>query len=242
MSSIYGNSTVYQSDGHSESYRPFTGINKDLCFWEINSSIVSVYYFLSPIHTLSLSLFAITLNYRSVAPKAYCPPTQNYMPSGDSCGEENCFVLKLTEFCDSGAPHMRESVNRDPMRRERPRSLYSTFPHSSQISFSDDYKRASNLSYFPPNGTPSIATYATSFAQHSTVQTKVPPLTAPKPQINAQSWTTGSAYSSSPMIPGPGQSSIPGSRPAPRRGRGLLKTAITGSSIPICGSCGTPIR
>ena len=136
---------------------------------------------------------------------------------------------------------MRGPINREPSGRERPRSLYSTFPLSSQMSSSDDYKRTSNFSSFTPNGTPSIATYATSFTQHSTVQSKVPPMTAPKPQINAQSWTTGSSYSS-PMIPGPGQSSIPGSRPAPRRGRGLLKTPITGATIAICGSCGSPIR
>ncbi|XP_054167921.1 PDZ and LIM domain protein Zasp-like isoform X4 [Oppia nitens] len=89
---------------------------------------------------------------------------------------------------------------------------------------------------------PFTATYATSFTQHSTTQqTKAPPTAAPKPQFNAQNWTSGSTYASS-IIPGPGQSTIPGSRPAPRRGRGLLKSAITGTSIPICGTCGSPIR
>ncbi|CAG2122817.1 unnamed protein product, partial [Medioppia subpectinata] len=125
-------------------------------------------------------------------------------------------------------------------------------PYRSPATVDDDRNRASHFSSFPPNGTHSIATYATSFAQHSSQQqqqsqTKVPPqppVTAPKPQINSSNWTPGSSpYALSATIPGPGQSSIaPGSRSAPRRGRGLLKTPNTGSSIPICGTCGTPIR
>lgn len=125
----------------------------------------------------------------------------------------------------------------DPPRRERPRSLYSSFP----ISTSAQFQTASILSSTPPLN-PNTATFASSFTQHSTSQqSKVPPITAPKPQINPSMWTTGPSLSSG-MIPGPGQSSIPGSRPAPRRGRGLLKPQITGSSIPICGTCGSPIR
>ncbi|XP_015795098.1 PDZ and LIM domain protein Zasp isoform X2 [Tetranychus urticae] len=46
--------------------------------------------------------------------------------------------------------------------------------------------------------------------------------------------------SSAPTI---GQSSIPGSRPAPRRGMGQLKTQVgPGARIPICSTCGSPIR
>ena len=58
--------------------------------------------------------------------------------------------------------------------------------------------------------------------------------------------TGGASIGSQPSqsgIPGPGQSSLAGSRPAPRRGRGQLKQTMgPGSRIPICATCGTPIR
>lgn len=60
----------------------------------------------------------------------------------------------------------------------------------------------------------------------------MPPQTLPKPQINPP-WSTNSN-----LIPGPGQSL----RPAPRRGRGLLKPQIFAGTIPVCASCGSPIR
>lgn len=176
---------------------------------------------------------------RSGRPKPiWSPAPSTYDQTGDSCLSGAVEVV-YNVGPDPGVVHLRDTY-RD-VRRERPRSLYSSFPISSNVSSSvsssDDFKRTSSFASFPPTGSPSVATYATSFAQHSTVQTKVPPMTAPKPQINSQSWATGSTYCS---IPGPGQSSIPGSRPAPRRGRGLLK--MPGSTIPICGSCGSPIR
>jgi len=130
----------------------------------------------------------------------------------------------------------------EPPRKERPRSLYSSFPICSAPTPSSGAFESSSILSSTPHY-PNTATYATSFTQHSTQQQqyKVPPVTAPKPQINPPNWTTGPSLSSG-MIPGPGQSSVPGSRPAPRRGRGLLKSQISGSGIPICGTCGSPIR
>ncbi|RWS09243.1 PDZ and LIM domain protein Zasp-like isoform X2 [Dinothrombium tinctorium] len=72
-----------------------------------------------------------------------------------------------------------------------------------------------------------------------------------KPQIS-DTWL-GTSYFSQTSVsqssgqslstPGPGQSSIPGSRPAPRRGRGQLKPQVpAGTRVPICSACGTPIR
>ncbi|XP_054167919.1 PDZ and LIM domain protein Zasp-like isoform X2 [Oppia nitens] len=198
--------------------------------------------------------------YSKVIPSATPKPVYNSVPFyGNSYGHQNNTASDSyrpftgrpkfqwpppTQSFDPSGPPLREN----PVRRERPKSMgdySSSSQYSAQplyTSLSDDRQRASNFTSFPPNGTPSIATYATSFTQHSTTQqTKAPPTAAPKPQFNAQNWTSGSTYASS-IIPGPGQSTIPGSRPAPRRGRGLLKSAITGTSIPICGTCGSPIR
>ncbi|XP_077532476.1 Z band alternatively spliced PDZ-motif protein 52 isoform X2 [Haemaphysalis longicornis] len=81
---------------------------------------------------------------------------------------------------------------------------------------------------------------------------KVPPPTAPKPAARAPAkmgnggpWTPGASLatgaSSAPFTGPSGLSQGAGSRPAPKRGRGKLTQAI-GGKIPICASCGSPIR
>ncbi|XP_077504860.1 Z band alternatively spliced PDZ-motif protein 52 isoform X2 [Amblyomma americanum] len=83
---------------------------------------------------------------------------------------------------------------------------------------------------------------------------KVPPPTAPKPVARAPSAKMGNGgpwgspapalstgASSAPFTGPSGLSQGAGSRPAPKRGRGKLTQAI-GGKIPICSSCGSPIR
>ncbi|RWS24129.1 PDZ and LIM domain protein Zasp-like isoform X8 [Leptotrombidium deliense] len=69
-------------------------------------------------------------------------------------------------------------------------------------------------------------------------------------KVTQEARTSQTFYSQTSMsqttghsTPAPGQSSIPGSRPAPRRGRGQLKPqAPAGTRVPICSVCGSPIR
>ncbi|XP_075548911.1 Z band alternatively spliced PDZ-motif protein 52 isoform X2 [Dermacentor variabilis] len=86
---------------------------------------------------------------------------------------------------------------------------------------------------------------------------KVPPPTAPKPVSRAPPAKIGNGgpwapvgqpapalatgASSAPFTGPSGLSQGAGSRPAPKRGRGKLTQAI-GGKIPICSSCGSPIR
>jgi hypothetical protein len=105
---------------------------------------------------------------------------------------------------------------------------------------------------------------------HGSAAVKVPPRTLPKPQANSwtkpvagntinqthnysQQTTTSNlgSVSAAPMTTSStvtnytsGQSSMTGSRPAPRRGRGQLRTLDQGGRQPICASpsCGQGIR
>lgn len=127
-------------------------------------------------------------------------------------------------------------------------------------------------SYRPPPGTQHVAATPKSNIAHSFLSSvtqqkttsftpappapKTVPSTSPKPHTPVQSFmspspgnpswasttissTTSSVSSSSTGLMTAGT----GSRPAPRRGRGQLKTqAGAGARIPICAICGTPIR
>lgn len=124
-------------------------------------------------------------------------------------------------------------------------------------------------SYRPPPGTQHISNAPTTpktpttpkFTQPTTPKTpttpttpkliqpipKIPPNVAPKPHIPVQSITTTSIQSwtsSSTSGPSPiGMTSGIGSHPAPRRGRGQLRSQVgPGVRIPICAVCGSPIR
>lgn len=81
------------------------------------------------------------------------------------------------------------------------------------------------------------------------------PQTSPKPRNQAvhqsnkaQTWNvSGSSQMTTTSSAGLMQSGVPmnagsGSKPAPRRGRGQMKSQATGARIPICNICGTPIR
>ncbi|CAG2166366.1 unnamed protein product [Oppiella nova] len=266
----YGNSYGNQSDGQTDGYRPFTVFNPTITALFVYHSICLLPLHtqcLNSLHTYCHSVcLSRNVNARSGRPKFHWPPPQpqpssDYQSRSEYHNRNPVYINSNTTDSIATGAHMRDNTG---PRRERPKSfgeyssLYSTttttpysmsshtvsqhYPYSNPNPYPyppDDRKRATNISSFTPNGTPSIATYATSFTQHSTQQqTKLPAPTS-TPVINAQSWTPGSPYLSS-MI---GQSSIPGSsRSAPRRGRGLLKGPITGPSIPICGTCGTPIR
>lgn len=78
---------------------------------------------------------------------------------------------------------------------------------------------------------------------------KIPPNTLPKPNLgpNWQSHslnktTNTTQYKQS--LTSSGQSSFTGSRPAPRRGRGQLKSLELGARVPVCAntSCCQQIR
>lgn len=73
-----------------------------------------------------------------------------------------------------------------------------------------------------------------------------PPATFPKPKVaNGTPWSgAGSGGPGSASFTGTsGLSQGAGSRPAPKRGRGKLsQQAALGGKIPICSSCGSPIR
>lgn len=85
---------------------------------------------------------------------------------------------------------------------------------------------------------------------------KMVPQTSPKPRnqavhqsTKAQTWNvSGSSQTTTKSSTGLMQSGVPmnagsGSKPAPRRGRGQMKSQVaTGARIPICNICGTPIR
>ncbi|XP_055927518.1 PDZ and LIM domain protein Zasp-like isoform X2 [Argiope bruennichi] len=91
-----------------------------------------------------------------------------------------------------------------------------------------------------------------SISNLSTPGPKVPPATSPKPRSAVQSnkvqtWNLSSSVTttstSSDLQSGVAMNAGTGSRPAPKRGRGQMKPqAPSGTRIPICQICGTPIR
>ncbi|XP_053211012.1 PDZ and LIM domain protein Zasp-like isoform X2 [Panonychus citri] len=81
----------------------------------------------------------------------------------------------------------------------------------------------------PPGGQRPMSTY------------EPPKISTPSNATSNVNLPSGTTTNSTPTTIG--QSSIPGSRPAPRRGRGQLKPQVgPGIRIPICSSCGSPIR
>ncbi|GFR12919.1 PDZ and LIM domain protein Zasp, partial [Trichonephila clavata] len=107
---------------------------------------------------------------------------------------------------------------------------------------------------FPPSTspTPKISSPTPKPTFNLSSGTKISPATSPKPRNPVQSskvqtWNMSSSVTttstSSDLQSGVAMNAGTGSSPAPKRGRGQMKPqAASGTRIPICQICGTPIR
>lgn len=127
---------------------------------------------------------------------------------------------------------------------ERPKSCFNL---PSYTVTSSTYS-SSTSNYPPPSGSsnanlqfPKTATFASS--SQTTTQKAIQPQGNTLPQSNLPPAPNGPRqWSSSTSSFGKSSNAVSDARSAPRRGRGLLQSQLSGGVIPFCGYCSQPIR
>ncbi|KAH9393519.1 LIM domain-binding protein 3 [Tyrophagus putrescentiae] len=180
------------------------------------------------------------------SPRKYSPVAPPTAPKPNFANRNSMYVNNPSAF--SVETHSTSDRQTTTQHSERPKSCFNLPSYSVTQS---TYSTSTTNHPQQPNSSanvqfPKTATFA------SSTQTTTQKVIQPPSQLSQQTTNFGPAANSAPRQQWQNNSSssnfaktlttLADSRSAPRRGRGLLQSQLSGGVIPFCGYCSQPIR